>query len=216
LLLGPLRDTEGTGVSAVRTVALGAAAAAAFWISTAGLGVAGAAQLDSKSFLGLFLGPAELPSNLVLVQDSRMNGPDRGDAAFRGYGGLYAGMAIWMGAGEDAIWRLVDVRWVFTTDTFARAYIEATLKANAEGQPEIPDVPKVGSDCHVFGGTRFEPTLKKDLTQYYYIFRVGRVVVKIYTAQGPVVKGIILKPEGTGALAEKAAAKIRGRLNSKP
>ncbi len=139
-------------------------------------------------------------------------GPDAGDVAYVRHGGQQAGMAIWMGPAETPVWRLVDIRWLFPSAADAAAYQRATLGLTSEGYAEIPGAPRVGSECRVFGGTRFEPTLRRNFTQYFYVFRVGRAVVKLHVVQGPSVAGVKLTPELVKGIAERAAERVRSAL----
>ncbi len=148
-------------------------------------------DLDSvkgELFLPLFLEKQDLPGDVNMTQDTRRHlAIDPGNQAFAKHCGYCSGLALWEGGFDQAILRLVDIRWVFPTEKEAQAYHAERLLANSEGQPKIPGAPAVGTDCRVFGGTldiRGTP-----LTHYYYIFRVHNVVVKLYIAQGPNVNG---------------------------
>ncbi|MBI2527573.1 MAG: hypothetical protein HYY95_17435 [Candidatus Rokubacteria bacterium] len=193
-----------------RWLGITVAIVAALWGGNAS---APAAEVPGRTtYLAMFLEPSDVPPGMRRIQDSRDKGPRAGDLAYAKHGGEQAGLAIWMGAPGTAVWRLADIRWLFATDTGAAAYHRATLGVNSEGYPEVPSAPKVGSECRVFGGTRFEPALSRNLTQYFYIFRVGRAVVKLHVAQGPAVEGVMLTPGLVKPIADKAAARIRGRL----
>lgn len=131
----------------------------------------------SSDYLSLFLEQDELPG-MRMVQDSRDLGPDSSDDAFSSYGGVAAGMRIWMDEADRPVWRLVDVRWTFPDAERAAGYHEARLVANSEGATPVPGAPTVGAECHVFG-------MSVGVTAYYYLFRVGAVVVKLFVARGP-------------------------------
>lgn len=147
--------------------------------------------MDEKTYLELFLDKKDLPKGMSRVQDSRTRGADPGDSAFVRCRGEHSGMAAWMGPDTRPVWRLVDIRWVFPTEADAAEYHRTTLNINCEGQPLIADAPKVGTDCYVFGlDNAFDPITyeisgrKETITQFYYIFRVANVVVKLFVAEG--------------------------------
>ena len=147
--------------------------------------------MDEKTYLELFLDNNNLPNSMSRVQDSRTRGADPGDSVFVRCRGEHSGMAAWMGPNTEPVWRLVDIRWVFPTEANAIEYHRTTLNINSEGQPLIPDAPKVGTDCYVFGlDNAFDVMTyeisgrKETITQFYYIFRVANVVVKLYIAEG--------------------------------
>lgn len=160
-------------------------------------------SLSKESYLRLFLEASDLPAGMERVQDSRTQGADPKDAAYKSHHGEASGMAAWMGADNAPIWRVVDIRWVFPTEAEAAAYIKETWRKHGEGQPEVRDAKSVGENCHVFGGTKRDEVLNMNLTQFYYVFRTGRVVVKLYVAQGPLEEKPKLTAEMVRALAEK-------------
>jgi hypothetical protein len=67
----------------------------------------------------------------------------------------------------------------------------------------------VGEECSVFGGTRSLQAggLDITLTSYFYVFRIGRVVAKLFVAQGPGAEGS-LTPETVASLAERIVERI--------
>jgi hypothetical protein len=148
--------------------------------------------MDTETYLKLFLEADDLPG-LHLEQDYRLRDADPYDEAFARCHGLRTGLNEWMGADISRLWRAVDVRWVFPTEKDAIAYHLATLQINSEGDPVVDGAPKAGADCYVFGGTISdqlfdmvigEPGAASATTRFFYIFRVGRVVVKLYAAEG--------------------------------
>ena len=167
--------------------------------------------LDDRRYAALFLQDGDLPG-LRLIQDSRH--PRGGtDAEFAKQGGERAGFAVWMGADDRPLWRVVDVRWVFPTAEAAATYHQATLRKNAENLAPVRDVPTVGEEGRVFGGVNnLSAALGIQLVDYAYIFRVGRVVVKLYAAQGSKLTGVQLRPEHMKPVAEKIAGRIAAAL----
>lgn len=157
----------------------------------------------------IYLAAADLPG-LRLTQDSRDSGPDAGDRAYADNRGVHSGMAIWMAPATSApVWRLCDIRWVFPDDAAAQRYLDASWKGISEGQPEVKgDVGVAGA--RIFGGTSKDPIFGLETTQYFVAFRVGRVVVKLFVAQGPEAqagKGLTLGHMSTLAQAVVARAK---------
>lgn len=145
--------------------------------------------MNQETYLNLFLDVNDLPG-MERVQDSRLRGTDPHDGAFLQCRGLYSGMAVWMAQESAPVWRLVDIRWVFPTDMDAAAYHQATLNVNGEGEALVQGAPVVGQECYVFGGAKVDYALYQitgmttSITQFYYVFRAGRVVVKLYIAEG--------------------------------
>jgi hypothetical protein len=131
-----------------------------------------------------YLEQDDLP-RMSLVQDCAGAGPDDGDYAFAACDGMASGFRVWMAPESDPVWRLVDIRFVFPDAARASAYHTERLAVNSELNPPVPDAPGVGEECRVFGGTRSIPTLGIDMTAYTYVFRVDRVLVKLFAAQGP-------------------------------
>ncbi|WP_152609307.1 hypothetical protein [Kocuria rosea] len=132
----------------------------------------------------LYLRSDDLPG-MQLVQDSADSGPDSGDYAYSACNGLGTGLRVWLGATTDPVWRLVDIRFVFPDADRAAAYHAERFVANSEGYPPVPDAPSIGEDCRVFGGTNRLPGVDIEMTNYFYVLRVGAVVVKLFVAEGP-------------------------------
>jgi hypothetical protein len=131
----------------------------------------------------LYLDGDDLPG-MSLVQDSAGSGPDPGDYAFPACDGVSSGLRVWLAPQTEPVWRLVDIRFVFPDAERAAIYHAERLIANSEQNPPVPEAPLTGEDCRVFGGTRQVPMVGIDMTTYFYVFRVGRVVVKLFVAQG--------------------------------
>jgi hypothetical protein len=160
----------------------------------------------------LFLNEEDL-APLRRVQDSRIHPPDPDDAAFVRYGGLRGGFAVWMGSVASAVWRLVDIRFVFPDEERAAAYHAERLIANSEGNPEVHGAPPVGEECSVFGG-RSALSLggaQVEMVTYFYVFRIANVVVKLFVAQGPEAVDA-LTPDRVAVI----AARIADRLHARP
>jgi hypothetical protein len=154
----------------------------------------------------IFLDPDDLPAHLEHVQDSSSQGADPDDFAFAGNDGLVAGFNVWLGDGSATVWRLVDIRFVFPDAQRAAGYHAQRLHANSEGHPPVDSAPLVGEECHVFGGTGTTP-VGVELTAFYYVFRVDRVVVKLFVAQGPDAEQN-LTPDDVAPIASRIVDKL--------
>lgn len=166
--------------------------------------------LDQAGYDSLFLTAADLPE-MRCVQDARSHGHDPADETFGRQQGRFAGFQAWMADGDKAVWRLVDIRFVFPTAAAAQAYHRESLRRNSEGHAAVQGAPLVGDSCMVFGGTEANPILPElMMTAYIYVFRIRNVVVKLFVAQGPELPPGTLTPGDVAALAER----IRARLES--
>jgi hypothetical protein len=166
-------------------------------------------SVKGELFLPMFLEKHDLIGDVRMTQDTRCHlPPDRDDDAYASCCGYHSGLALWEGGFDQTILRLVDIRWVFPTESEAKAYLSARIQASSEGQPRIPAAPAVGAECAVFGGTI--DVVGKPLTHYYYIFRVQNVVVKLYVAQGPDAIGPRerLTPEKVAEIAKACVQRI--------
>jgi hypothetical protein len=170
--------------------------------------------MDNKTYLELFLAAEDLPGGMRMTQDSRMSGVDSSDSAFPQYRGEHTGFAVWIGQNNAPIWRMVDIRWVFPTEADAAAYHQATLQVNSEGDPSISEALPSGSDCYVFGGSIPDPLFGLVLTRFFYIFRVGRVLVKLYVAEGDEV--VQQDRKLTTQMVKQIADRIVNRINNGP
>lgn len=166
------------------------------------------AGITGDEFLELFLEQKDFDGSLEMIQDSRDSGPDKGDISFSKHHGLFAGFSVWLGSDKEPVWRVVDVRFVFPSESKASLYHKERLKANSEGHPKVKDAIEIGQQSSVFGGSApnpFDPTM--EMVVYYYIFQVLNVVVKLFIAQGP--------NAGMNGLEIKMAAAIARRIESR-
>lgn len=175
---------------------------------------AAALLLDAKAlsdtYLSTFLDQEDVGPSLQWAQDSRISVPDPDDQAFARLHGSYTGLSAWQAGFEQTIWRIVDIRFLFGNQEDAANYHRERLEANSEGHPPLPNAPAVGEDCSVFGGTESLQVgdMAVTLTAFYYIFRVGRMVVKLFVAQGQEATDS-LTPERVVPLAERIVYRIR-------
>jgi hypothetical protein len=157
----------------------------------------------------LFLERADVKVEMERTADHRGMGSDPADADFSRHKGVHFGFASWESPrGPGALWQITDIRWVFATPAAAAAYHRETLQKHAEGAAEIAGAPAPAgaADVHVFGGSRTVSGVK--VSNYFYIFTVGRVVVKLFVAAAPDPTGF-LKPESVVRLADKVVARIQ-------
>lgn len=153
------------------------------------------------AYLDLFLTDAEMPPDVEQVQDSRLQGPDDRDHSFTPLGGRRTGLVLWLGEEDRTLWRIVDIRWEFPDAEAASRYLSDELPYHGEGQPPLADAPAAGEQWHAFGG------VAPRLTAFHYVLRVGRIVAKLFVAQGRAAKTALTLAD-VHALAEKAAARI--------
>jgi hypothetical protein len=165
-------------------------------------------SLHQDPYLATYLDQADLPE-MHRVQDSRLSGPDKGDAPFAVHGGQFSGLQVWMGADDAVVWRLVDIRFAFPDPACAAAYHRERLRVNAEGHPGVRGAPFVGRGCTVFGGVQAIP-VHPDLTMtsYFYLFRVSSVLVKLFAAQSAALAPGTLCPLRLTPLARRIEARI--------
>jgi hypothetical protein len=139
-----------------------------------------------EAYLATYLDQDDIGPLHEWVQDSRLHAPDPGDLDFPRLHGRRSGFSVWLAAQDQPVWRVVDIRFEFASAEDAAAYHARRIGPNSEGKPEVAGAPTVGEECRVFGGTetlKFAGATAK-MTAYYYLFRVGRVVVKLFAAQG--------------------------------
>jgi hypothetical protein len=174
------------------------------------------AGITTEKYRALFLEQKAFGQAMRMTQDNRENGPDPGNRSFAKHRGIQAGFTVWMGNSEKPIWRVVDIRFVFPTEGAASAFHLERLLENSEGQPPVTDAPKVGSECHVFGGESIAQapgTIAITMTAFYYIFRVRNVVVKFFAAQGPGTEEP-LTPAMMIPIAKKIVARIESQADA--
>lgn len=164
--------------------------------------------MSEDTYLALYLEDVDLEGRLTQQQDSRWNGPDARDLWFARHQGMVTGLAVWLGKPSDAIWRLVDIRTVFPSAAQTDAWLHEAMNYQSEGLPEVADAPVVGAGCRVFGGTQPHPLMPRaTLTAFIYVFRCGRVVVKLFAMQGT-ESAVPL----TAARLAEVAERIRARI----
>jgi hypothetical protein len=169
-----------------------------------------AAQQSVESYLSTYLDQVDVGPSMPWVQDSRIRPHDDDDQAFARLHGRQTGLSAWQTDIDKTIWRIVDIRFLFDNAQDAAVYHRERLTANSEGQPTVPGAPTVGEDCFVFGGTNSMEFggVTLTLTSYYYIFRVGKVVAKLFVAQGPDAKKR-LTTKRVANLAKRIVQRIR-------
>jgi hypothetical protein len=162
------------------------------------------------AYLSTYLNQSDVGPALRWVQDSRVRRADPLDDVFARLHGRRSGLSVWLDEMDCTIWRMVDIRFLFDTAAEATAYHHERLQYNSEGKRPVRQFRSVGQECHVFGGTDKLPVpggKELSMTAYYYIFRVGRVVAKLFVAQGQEATEW-LRPEDVVPLAQRIADKI--------
>lgn len=146
--------------------------------------------MNIESYLQLFLEVGDLPKEMMKREDNRkVESNANAGTAFVPCQGEHWGLAVWTSPDSSGLplERLVDIRWVFPHEAQANTFHKAMLEVNRDGEPPLPDAPKVGTDCYIFGGANvsqayYAMTGKTIIiTQFIYLFRFANVVVKLYT-----------------------------------
>lgn len=94
------------------------------------------------------------------------------------------GKAMWISPDRtEAIGGLQELRWVFPDEASADAWLQANASDLSEGM-DPANAPRIGDRCYVFG-PEFRDTTgafegQKPPRMVSYVFRVGRVVVKLF------------------------------------
>jgi hypothetical protein len=132
------------------------------------------------AYLSTYLDQADVGPLFRWVQDSRVRRPDPDDDVFARLRGRRTGLSAWMASYDQPLWHIMDIRFLFDSETDARAYHLERLQANSEGKAPVAQARAVGEECHVFGA---KDSLR-NLTAFYYLFCVGQVAVKLFVAQG--------------------------------
>jgi hypothetical protein len=141
-------------------------------------------------------------------KDDRLKGDDDDDTSFVEHHGLLAGMNIWNATVRpDTIDRLVDIHWLFPDTASAEAYINETWTRNAEGAPHLDLALRVGDNSQAFGGPLTMGGMK--MVWYYYIFRVGRVVSKVFVSQSVEYPSPVLTIGRAYTIANEVVSRIR-------
>jgi len=162
---------------------------------------------DMPSFQSSYLRPGDLPAPSDPTGDWAQQGCD-GAAAQNGC--THSGKKLWTAKDPSAIvWQVHDIRWVFPDAAAAQRYMQAGQSELAEGLPPVSQPPMVGSDPQLFTAQGDTYGLGVDMYMYNLVFRVDNVVVKIFVAQGPNLKGKHLTPLMIAALGQKAVDHIR-------
>lgn len=102
---------------------------------------------------------------------------EHGDDAWVPCAGIHAGFQVWQRLRGTDLTRVVDVRWLFPTDAFARRYHGSRTEANAEGLRPIPRWTMPGHDVSAFSG---QDPFGLGAEMRIYLFVLGRVCAKIF------------------------------------
>lgn len=147
------------------------------------------AQDATKAFDKLFLTPADLPHGFKMTQQDASSKDESPN--FARFKGEMSGMKIFQGPADASLQRIVDIRYAFPNEQLAQQFLQAARTELSEKTPEVTTFKPVGSECKVFGGVSklavamgLEP-----FNQWFYTFREGRVVVKLFGAPGPAATG---------------------------
>ncbi|MEO8872720.1 MAG: hypothetical protein ABI444_08610 [Candidatus Kapaibacterium sp.] len=162
-------------------------------------------DVDTTEYRKIFLSEEDLPW-MKLGQTNLISKPDKEDVSFARFHGQLVGMRVWNGSNEDTVMRLNDIRWVFPDDSSAESYFLATLHDNSESAPLIRSQP-LGDDNRAYGGSLSMGGMK--MVNYYSLFRVARVVCKLFASQGYSVNSQILHLDRVQQIGQQIVARIR-------
>ncbi len=156
----------------------------------------------------LFLSKVDLPGGFKITEDNRGRSPGGDDKLYAELGGSYGGFTVWMAPdAKSSIGRIVDLRWVFPSETAARVYLEKSLTVLAEGMDPVPGALKVGDETYIFGPGIKASRLGLNAPMFSVVFRKGIVVAKLFVAQGA-ESNMDLEPKLIIPLTEKITALI--------
>lgn len=161
-----------------------------------------------ECYLETFLTDADLGPGLKWVQDARLGTPDPDDQSFHALRGRHTGLSVWLAEPDQTIWRIVDIRMLFDNPEAAATYHQERLLANSEGHPPVDGTRPVGQECHVFGGTQPLPVPGLEMTAFFYVFRVGCIVSKLFVAQGTDTT-VPLTPDKVAGIADVIVRRIQ-------
>ncbi|MFN8655610.1 MAG: hypothetical protein U0105_04675 [Candidatus Obscuribacterales bacterium] len=132
-----------------------------------------------------FLQSADFPAGYKLVEEHYGSLGDQ-PKAFTANKGVESGIKVYEGPLEAPLNRIVDIRWTFPTEKQAKQFLQDCGKQLGEGADDATGWAKPrGSEGKVFGGANPLMLRKKTLIyHWYYVFREGRVVVKLYGSEG--------------------------------
>lgn len=163
---------------------------------------------DAGSHQGTYLQGGDLPSASKLDGDWTTDPCDQPDEKANGCS--FTGKKLWTAEDANAaVWQVHDIRWVFADAGGAQRFLAANEKLMSEGLPSVVQAPAVGSDARMWTAQGDVYGIGIEVIQYSLSFRVDNVVVKIFVAQGPLVKGKTLTPLMVAALGQKAVKRIR-------
>jgi len=164
--------------------------------------------MTEDRYLNLFLEASDFNPRMRPVQDSRLQGPDPRDVWFAKHQGILTGFAVWMGSPSATIWRVVDIRTAFPTAWQASSWHSEALGYNSESTPPVAGAPAVGQECRVFGGLGPDVLgVGVRINAFFYLFRVGRIAVKLFAAQG-MEASAPLTPAHVADMASRVVARI--------
>jgi hypothetical protein len=141
------------------------------------------ARTTDPAWPALFLDESEL-GGFERREDRRDQNPIANDAAFVEQRGVAAGSIVWLGNEAWPMWRIVDTRWLFPSVATAAAYADVMVAHAGEGLPTLP-VPAIGDGARGWGGIQLARGTQARYAGQILVFRVGRMVAKIFVAEGP-------------------------------
>ncbi|KAK2956287.1 putative Peptidyl-prolyl cis-trans isomerase CYP57 [Blattamonas nauphoetae] len=172
----------------------------------------GPADVLQQHFLPLYLDQNSLPDGSQLIRDDRLArhifcSCCTGNPRMRQLGILHRGQVTWMGTPNLIMQRFIDVRWVFMTEQGAKQFLKESWNTISEKQKKVRGAPSIGTDCQCVGGVNSTQTDNVSTTSYSFIYRMGRVVVKVFGARGIKAEGDF-NPQFLATFAKIASVKV--------
>jgi len=135
--------------------------------------------------VNLYLEYPDLPADMKPQILNKQFQPLKDEELFHRLGGIHSGVTQYVTTDVSKPPQLFnffnDTRWVFPTEDLAKKYHQDKLAMHSEGAEDITKSLSpsalVGKDCHIFSS----PNPK--MTNFFYLFQVKNVVVKMYVAR---------------------------------
>jgi hypothetical protein len=157
-----------------------------------------------------FLTPADLGTGYKMTEQHFGSLGDQ-PKSFANFKGENSGIKAFEGPLDNPCQRVVDIRWVFPNEKLAQNFLDAAQAEISEGVAPTRGYKPVGASCKAYGGVNMKALQMKAgvYYHYYYIFREGRCIVKVYVSEGLISKGHPT-PDLVYPLAVAAAKRCKG------
>jgi hypothetical protein len=85
--------------------------------------------------------------------------------------------------GYERLWRVEESKWSFADEESASRFVASVVDDLHQHVSADTEGPSFGSDCHVLTGTVDRTAVPS--THFVYVFRVARLVTRMWFTQGP-------------------------------